>query len=207
MRVHSAMVTRFCVRHISKRRLLKIIQVTMKHDPFGNPCGNPCRFYIHFALTYSFGPSSIVWSKLGLAVPIPPTRALEVQWSRPLILCVKWPYMVTHHYLSFLVNCFRDYRFTLLQLVLLTKWYFIQNSIIYDNISSQFFCRLLTAGLRIFPAWDGAAIEWKAVNAIWILRIDLRETPEVWGTLSTGALMQSTWYRKWTFNIIRNIHI
>ena len=32
--VRSAMVSRFCVRPTSKRRFLKLVQVTMKHDPF-----------------------------------------------------------------------------------------------------------------------------------------------------------------------------
>ena len=52
--------------------------------------------------------------------------------------------MLTQHYLSFLVNKIvfflrggRDYRFTALQLLSLTKWFFIQISIIHDNISSQ----------------------------------------------------------------------
>ena len=31
------------------------------------PCGNPCRLYIHLAITYSIGPSSVVWSELGPA--------------------------------------------------------------------------------------------------------------------------------------------
>ena len=34
VRFHSGMVFRFCVRPTSKRWFLKIIQVTMKHDPF-----------------------------------------------------------------------------------------------------------------------------------------------------------------------------
>ena len=32
--VQSAMISRFCVRPISKRWFLKITQVTMKHDQF-----------------------------------------------------------------------------------------------------------------------------------------------------------------------------
>ena len=43
------MVSRFCVRPTSKRWFLKITQVTVKHDPFD-------------AITYSVGPSSVVWS-------------------------------------------------------------------------------------------------------------------------------------------------
>ena len=34
VRFMSAMVSRFCVRPSSKKQVLKIIQVTMKHDPF-----------------------------------------------------------------------------------------------------------------------------------------------------------------------------
>jgi hypothetical protein len=37
-----------------------------------------CRLYIHLALTYSVGPSSVVRSELGAAPPFPPTRLLEV---------------------------------------------------------------------------------------------------------------------------------
>ena len=47
---------------------------------------NPCRLYIHLAFTYSIGPSSIVWSELGLAPPFPPMRVLEVYRSRALNL-------------------------------------------------------------------------------------------------------------------------
>ena len=36
MRFRSAMVFGVCVRPTSKRQFLKIIQVTMKHDPFDN---------------------------------------------------------------------------------------------------------------------------------------------------------------------------
>ena len=49
-------------------------------------CGNPCRLYNHLAITYSFGPSSIVWSELGPAPPFPPMRVLEMQRSRALTL-------------------------------------------------------------------------------------------------------------------------
>ena len=45
--------------------------------------------------------------------------------------------MWTQHYLSFLVKILGDYRFTVLQLRTLIKWYSIQISIIHDNISSQ----------------------------------------------------------------------
>ena len=36
--IRSAMVSRFCVKPASKKRCLKIVQVTMKHDPFGAVC-------------------------------------------------------------------------------------------------------------------------------------------------------------------------
>ena len=53
------------------------------------PCRNPCGLYIHHAFTYSVGPSSVVWSKLGPAPPFPPLRVLEVYWSRALSLVCK----------------------------------------------------------------------------------------------------------------------
>ena len=46
------------------------------------PCRNPCGLYIHLAFTYSDGPWSVLWSKLGLAPPFPPMIMLEVQWSQ-----------------------------------------------------------------------------------------------------------------------------
>ena len=54
--------------------------------------------------------------------------------------------MLTQHYLSFLVIFWGDYRFTVLQLLSLTKWLFIQISIIHDNISSQVAGRVLANG-------------------------------------------------------------
>ena len=59
--VPSAMVSRFCVRPTSKRWVLRIIQVTMKHDPFNAymvPCRHPCRLYIHLGFTYSLVPQA-----------------------------------------------------------------------------------------------------------------------------------------------------
>ena len=53
------------------------------------PCRNPCRLYIHLAFAYSVGPSSVVRSELGPAPPFPPTRVLEVFWSRALSLVCK----------------------------------------------------------------------------------------------------------------------
>ena len=72
MSIQSVMVSQwFCVGPASKRWFLKTVQVTMKHG-------------IHLAFTHSIGPSSIVWSELGLSPPFPPMRVLEVQWSRTL---------------------------------------------------------------------------------------------------------------------------
>jgi hypothetical protein len=34
--VQSTMISRFCIRSTSKRWVLKIVQVSMKHDPFIN---------------------------------------------------------------------------------------------------------------------------------------------------------------------------
>ena len=48
------------------------------------PCRNPCRLYIAFH--YSVGPSNVVWSELGPALPFPPMRVLEVYWSWALSL-------------------------------------------------------------------------------------------------------------------------
>ena len=45
------------------------------------PYRNPCRLYIHFAFTYSVGPSCVVWSESGPAPPFPPTIVLEVHLS------------------------------------------------------------------------------------------------------------------------------
>ena len=45
------------------------------------PCWNPCRLYIHLAFTYPIGPSSVVWSELGLAPPFPLMRVLARQWA------------------------------------------------------------------------------------------------------------------------------
>ena len=50
------------------------------------PRRNACRLYIHLTFTYSVGPSSIVWSERGLALPLPPMRVLEVWRSRALSL-------------------------------------------------------------------------------------------------------------------------
>ena len=54
-------------------------------DPWNmTPHRNPCRLHIHLAFTCSVGPSSVVWSELGPALPFPPMRVLEVQWSQAL---------------------------------------------------------------------------------------------------------------------------
>ena len=48
------------------------------------PCRSAHRLYNHLAFTYYVGPSSIEWSELGPAPPFPPTRVLQVYWSRAL---------------------------------------------------------------------------------------------------------------------------
>ena len=51
------------------------------------PYRNLCRLYIHLAVNYSVGPSSVARSiKFGAAPPFPPMRVLEVYWSRALSL-------------------------------------------------------------------------------------------------------------------------
>ena len=45
-----------------------------------------CHVGIHVDLTYSVGPSSIVWSELRPAPPSPPMRVLEVQRSHAISL-------------------------------------------------------------------------------------------------------------------------
>jgi hypothetical protein len=57
--IWNAMISWFRVRPTSKRWFLRIVEVTMKHDPF------ECR-------------SGVVCSKLELAPPFPPMRVLEV---------------------------------------------------------------------------------------------------------------------------------
>ena len=44
--------------------------------------------------------------------------------------------MLTPYYLSFLIKFLGDYRLTMLQILSITKWFFIQISIIHDNICS-----------------------------------------------------------------------
>ena len=58
------------------------------------PHRNACGLYIHLAFTYSIGPSSVVWSEIRPTPPFPPMRVLEMQWSRPSILCVMWPLLL-----------------------------------------------------------------------------------------------------------------
>ena len=72
-----------CVRPTSKRPW------SMIHSM---PCRNLCRLYIHFAFTYSVGPSSIVWSsELDRLHLFPPMRVLEVKWYGLSVSFVKWP--------------------------------------------------------------------------------------------------------------------
>ena len=56
MSIRSDMISQwFCVRPISKRRFLEIVQVAMNiiHSMSRK---TPCRLYIHLAFTYSIGP-------------------------------------------------------------------------------------------------------------------------------------------------------
>ena len=55
------------------------------------PCRNACRVYIHLAFTNSVGPSSVVRSELGPALPFPPMRVLEVCYHGLSVSFVKWP--------------------------------------------------------------------------------------------------------------------
>ena len=129
------------------------------------------RLYIHLAFTYCVGPSSMVSSELNRAPPFPQMKVLEVQGSQALNrVCLKWPYIVTHHYLSFLVNCFGDYRSTVWHLLSLKKWFFIQISIIHDNISSQFvvdyelYTRHMT---NVADIWEQILVAWSKLRFSW----------------------------------------
>jgi hypothetical protein len=86
VRFWSAMVSRFCVWPTSKRWLSKTIQVIMTHDPFDVMYKSMKTYNIHLAFTYSIDPSSAMWSKLVRALPFPPMRVVEVQWSCALSL-------------------------------------------------------------------------------------------------------------------------
>jgi hypothetical protein len=69
--VRSAMVSQFCVRPPSKRWFHETWSVRW--------CvGVHVDFYIHRAFIYSVGPSSAEWSELGLALPFPPMRVIQV---------------------------------------------------------------------------------------------------------------------------------
>ena len=46
---------------------------------------------VHLAFTYYVGPSSVMCSELGLALPFPPMRVLEVHGHGLSVSCVKWP--------------------------------------------------------------------------------------------------------------------
>jgi hypothetical protein len=69
-------------------------------------CRNSCILYIHLAFTYSIGPSTVVWIKLGPALPFPPMKVLEVLWSRALSLVCELA-LTTVQTLFVLVSCFR----------------------------------------------------------------------------------------------------
>ena len=84
--VRSTMISQFCVMPTSKRWLLKIIQVTMKHDPIrchvGIHADSTTILHWHTPLV----PQGVVWSELGPAPPFSPMGVLEVWWSRALSL-------------------------------------------------------------------------------------------------------------------------
>ena len=103
------------------------------------PYMNPCRLYVHLAFTYSVGPSSVVWSKLGPAPPFSPMRVLEVYWSWALSLVCEVA-LISNCICSFtntkckpkiichsLWNVFEHCKFTMLQLLSLTKWFSYPN--------------------------------------------------------------------------------
>ena len=68
--------------------------------------------------------------------------------------------MLTHNYLSFLVNFIEDYKFTVLQLLSLTKWFFIKISIIHDKISSQFAVDYELCIQHITDVADKILVQW-----------------------------------------------
>ena len=54
------------------------------HDTWCIQCHE--EIHVHLVFTFSVGPSSVVWSKLGPALAFPPMRVRGVEWSRALIL-------------------------------------------------------------------------------------------------------------------------
>jgi hypothetical protein len=60
------------------------------------PYRNLCRY---LALTYSVGPSSVVWSELGLAPFFHQWECLECNGNELSVSCVKWPpqYILFYH--------------------------------------------------------------------------------------------------------------
>jgi hypothetical protein len=95
VRFYSVVVSWLCVKPTSKRWFLKIVQVTMETWFTWCHVGIRVDFKsVLYSLIHSVGPSSIAWSELGLAPPLPPMRVLEMQRSRATILCVKWPWPI-----------------------------------------------------------------------------------------------------------------
>ena len=68
------------------------------------PCRNPCGLYIHLAYTYSVGPSSVVWSELGLALPFHQWECLKCNGHGLRVSCVKWPSVNVTSTLAVLVH-------------------------------------------------------------------------------------------------------
>ena len=71
------------------------------------PYKNPRRFYTRLAFSYSIGPSSVVRRELGPAPPFPPTRALEMRWSRALSLMCELALRVLFEGLTMGIRCGR----------------------------------------------------------------------------------------------------
>jgi uncharacterized protein Usg len=68
------------------------------------PSRKPCKLYIHLAaVTYSVGPSSVVWSELELAPRFPPMRVLKLYWSRALSLVCEVAF-VAHPHLVWVIS-------------------------------------------------------------------------------------------------------
>ena len=75
-------------------------ELVLKNNPSDHETWSiRCHVWVHVdvtsilhSLTYSVGPSSIVWSELGPAPPFPLMRVLEVQWYQPKVVAHMWFY-------------------------------------------------------------------------------------------------------------------
>ena len=84
--VQSAMVSRFGVRSTYKRRFLKLVQVTMKHDPFDARQESTYTFTSILHLYTPLVPQAYCDANSDSLRLFPPMRVLEVYWSRALSL-------------------------------------------------------------------------------------------------------------------------